>query len=290
MSTLSPSSRLSPTLIRSLFGDDRRGLPPAVGRGGDPRLKRAAEFRENERREIVEVLRAEGDLAGREPVRADRQRAGQTRRREAQGPDRRSPIRRRAPLATWPEPASGWPSMSPVSEALASSSPVRWLASSRQRDAGRLAVEQPAGAERGLHLGAEVVGRAGQARDERGLAVDPRIDGLRLRDLDRGADVGLAAADSRRRASPSRCGRRRRDWRSRSRRPASCARRRSPPSSPPSRLVEDRVGRDELRRMRVDRRAARGRSRARRRDRPRGALRPRACRPQVRRSGRGRSR
>ncbi len=65
-------------------GDDRGRLFAAVGRGGDLRLKRAAELRENQRREIVEIFGAEGDLAGREPVRADRQRAREVRRGEAQ--------------------------------------------------------------------------------------------------------------------------------------------------------------------------------------------------------------
>ena len=64
-------------------GDDRDVLPPAGARGAELRLKRAAEFGQNQRREIVEIGGAEIEFAARQPIRADREIARQARRGQA---------------------------------------------------------------------------------------------------------------------------------------------------------------------------------------------------------------
>ena len=64
--------------------DDRDRLPAVRSRSAHFRLKRAAHPRQHERREIVEIGRAEAELAIRQPVGADRDGAREARRGQCQ--------------------------------------------------------------------------------------------------------------------------------------------------------------------------------------------------------------
>ena len=63
---------------------DRERLLALCGGGVRLRLKGAGQLRENERRQIVEIARAEAQVAGRQAVCADCQRAGEPRRSKAE--------------------------------------------------------------------------------------------------------------------------------------------------------------------------------------------------------------
>ena len=172
-------------------GDDRDRLPAVAARSGDFRLKRPAEPHEHERRKIVEVLCAEGHVAGDDAIGADGERAAEAGRGETQGQ-----------IVEGPSAVGALGEIARTAQRLAVDVARQLRARFEgagdvdrpggQRHARRPAVEQPSRAERRLHLGAEIVRRAGEAGDELNLALHARIERLRLRDVDRRADVRLA--------------------------------------------------------------------------------------------------
>ena len=127
---------------------------------------------------------------------------------------------------------------------------------SLQREAGGFAIEQPAFAEGRLEVCAEIGGRPGQRGHDRGPADDARIDNLDLGQVDPGVDVDLVACVTP--VEPRRPVRARRHEvgeaeASARHRPCGAGQ----PEIAPGALVEERVIRDELGRMGVERRVQR---------------------------------
>ena len=156
------------------------------------RLNGAAQLGEDERRQIVEIRRAEVQRAIGQLIRADRHGAVEMGRGEAQAeivkhPSAvRPPGDMRRPLKRVAVDVAG-------QRRLRFEEPGEVTRLSLQREAGDFAIEQPAFAEGRLQASAEIVGRPGQRGDDRGPADHARIDNLDLGQVDPRIDVDLVA-------------------------------------------------------------------------------------------------
>ena len=174
--------------------DDRDRLPAARRGGADFRLERAAHLCQHDWREIVEIGRAEFELAGRQLIGADGDMARKLRRREAQ-----------REIVDAPAAIGGFRHMGralqlvPVDVARGRGGRLDRTGNmgrlSLEGDARRPAVEQTALAQSGLQRGAEIVGNARQPRGDLGFARYAGIEDAGLRDVDAGVEVHLVAAE-----------------------------------------------------------------------------------------------
>ena len=181
-STLRPSRRLASMVIRSLFAAIETDCLPS-----------ATETLAFASRAPLNFVRTSGDRSSRS-CRAEIQvrRSPVGLRRTVSAPARRAEARLSPRLSTtqppslrfstWAEPCRAWPST------IAGQGSVRLQKASDvicerfERDAGRLAIEEPPFAQGGLQGGGEVGRRAAESAGDLGLSGDSRVEDLGLQE------------------------------------------------------------------------------------------------------------
>src|SRR5580704_11475752 len=178
-----------PVAVRS----DREQLLPVSRGSGCFGLEGAGQLRENKRRQIVEIGRAETEIAGRQRIGANGQRAGEPRRGEAEPKIVNGP-------AAVVVPCDMGGALERMTVDISGQGRVRvdetgYVIGERfERDAGRLAVEEPTLAQIGFECGGEIGRRAAERGGDLRLAANARIKDLGLRDLDARAEIDLLAS------------------------------------------------------------------------------------------------
>ena len=165
----------------------------ALGDGGARfRLNGASDLREHERRQIVEIGRAEAQVASRQVAGANRKRAGEPRRSEAE----RKIVDRPAAVVVLGDMRRALQRIAVHVSGQGGSrvDQAGYVIGKRfERDAGCLAVEELSLAQVGLERGGEIGRRAAQRGGDLRLAAHTRVKDLRLRDLNARAEIHLVA-------------------------------------------------------------------------------------------------
>ena len=180
-------------VILSLFAAIESDCLPSATKALAFASKSAAQLRENERRQIVEIGRAEIQFAGRQFVCAERERAGEPRRSEAEPEIVDDPA---AVVAFFDMRRT----LQSMAVDIAGQGSVRVDKASDvigerfERDAGRLAIEEPSFTQVRLQRGGEIGRRSAESAGDLGLAADSRVEDLGLRNLDARAEIDLVAS------------------------------------------------------------------------------------------------